>query len=111
MQALSTQKVTSVRHFSKEEDVPDEVDGEERVNANLKTPHHCTKLNNCDFAVNWTGIEVINFTLTARTKHPPPLWIAIGFSDDKNMVCVSSVAQTNSHLFLAPLDQGHCVCM
>ena len=100
-----------MRHFANEEDTYTEVDGEERVNANLKTPHHCTKLNNCDFAVNWTGIEVINFTLTARTKQPPPLWIAIGFSDDQKMVRVSSDAQSSSHSFLAPFNKSHCVCM
>ena len=103
--------VNSVRHLPKEEETPAEVDGEERVNANLKTPHHCTKLNNCDFAVNWTGIELVNLTLIARIKQPPPLWIAIGFSDDRKMVCISSVVQASQHLFLAPLDQGHSVCM
>ena len=100
----------SVRHFWKE-DGHAEVDGEERVKANLKTPHHCTKMNNCDFAVNWTGIEVINFTLTARINQSPPLWIAIGFSDDQKMVCISCEAQTSSRWFLAPSDQGQCVCV
>ena len=98
----------SVRHISEEEDALAEVDGEERLSANLKTPHHCTKLNNCDFAVNWTGIEVINFTLTARIKQSLPLWIAIGFSDNRKMVCISSGVQANQHWFLAPF--GHCVC-
>ena len=87
-----------MRHGSEEEGAlaTAELDGEERVQANLKTPHHCTNMNNCDFAVNWTGTEVINFTLSARTKQPPPLWIAIGFSDDQKMVGVSSEAHTSS---------------
>lgn len=80
--------VNSARYSSDEENALGEIDGNEHVNANLRMPHYCTKLNNCDLTVNWTGNELVNFTLTARTEHSPPLWIAVGFSDDRKMVCM-----------------------